>query len=140
MKKVQQEGKVKHLGLSEVSIENIKSARQYFEVVSVQNMYSVDNRNWEPVLEYCKENNIAFIPWFPLNAGNVEAQEKIRQVASKHNATTHQVALNWLLHHADNILLIPGTSSVEHLEENMQTPELELTNEDMRILDSISPQ
>lgn len=140
LKKVQQEGKVKHLGLSEVSIENIKSARQYFEVVSVQNMYSVDNRNWEPVLEYCKENNIAFIPWFPLNAGNVEAQEKIRQVASKHNATTHQVALNWLLHHADNILLIPGTSSVEHLEENMQTPELELTNEDMRILDSISPQ
>ncbi|MDB5023764.1 MAG: aldo/keto reductase, partial [Mucilaginibacter sp.] len=140
LKKVQQEGKVKHIGLSEVSIENIKRAQQYFEVVSVQNMYSVDNRNWEPVLEYCKENNIAFIPWFPLNAGNVEAQEKIRQVASKHNATTHQVALSWLLHHADNILLIPGTSSVEHLEENMQTPELELTNEDMRILNSISPQ
>lgn len=140
LKKAQQEGKVKHLGLSEVSVENIKKAQQYFEVVSVQNMYSVDNRKWEPVLEYCKENNIAFIPWFPLNEGNVEAQDKIKQVADKHNATAHQVALSWLLHHADNILLIPGTSSVEHLEENMKTAELELTSGDIQILDSISPQ
>jgi pyridoxine 4-dehydrogenase len=140
LKKVQEEGKVKHIGLSEVSVENIKKAQQYFEVVSVQNMYSVDNRKWEPVLEYCKVNNIAFIPWFPLNAGNVEAQEKIKQIAQKHHATTHQVALSWLLHHADNILLIPGTSSVEHLEENMKTAALELTTGDIQILDSISPQ
>jgi pyridoxine 4-dehydrogenase len=140
LKKVQQEGKVKHIGLSEVSVENIKKAQQYFEVVSVQNMYSVDNRKWEPVLEYCKVNNIAFIPWFPLNAGNVEAQEKIKQIAQKHHATTHQVALSWLLHHADNILLIAGTSSVEHLEENMKTAALELTTGDIQILDSISPQ
>jgi len=140
LKKVQQEGKVKHIGLSEVTIENIKKAQQYFEVVSVQNMYSVDNRKWEPVLEYCKENNIAFIPWFPLNAGSVEVLEKIKQIAQKHNATTHQVALNWLLHHGDNILLIPGTSSVKHLEENMKSATLELTNEDMHVLDYISPQ
>jgi pyridoxine 4-dehydrogenase len=140
LKKVQQEGKVKHIGLSEVSIENIKKAQQFFDVVSVQNMYSVDNRKWEPVLEYCKENNIAFIPWYPLNAGNVEAQDKIKQIAEKHDATVHQVALNWLLHRADNILLIPGTSSVEHLEENMETTEVELTNGDMQVLDSISPQ
>jgi pyridoxine 4-dehydrogenase len=140
LKKVQQEGKVKHVGLSEVTIENIKKAQQYFDVVSVQNMYSVDNRKWEPVLDYCKDNNIAFIPWFPLNAGNVEALEKIKQVAQKHNATAHQVALSWLLHHADNILLIPGTSSVGHLEENMKSTTIELTNGDMHILDSISPQ
>ena len=89
-------------------------------------MYSVDNRKWEAVLEYCEENNIAFIPWFPLNAGNVDALDKIRQIAVKHNATTHQVALSWLLHHANNILLIPGTSSVAHLEENMKTADLEL--------------
>jgi pyridoxine 4-dehydrogenase len=138
--KVQQEGKVKHIGLSEVSVADIKKAQQYFDVVSVQNMYSVDNRKWEPVLEYCKENNIAFIPWFPLNAGNVDAEDKIKQVAEKHNATVHQVALSWLLHHADNILLIPGTSSVEHLEENMKTTEVELTSGDMQILNSISPQ
>ena len=140
LKKVQQEGKVKHIGLSEVNVNDIKKAQQYFNVVSVQNMYSVDNRKWEPVLEYCKENNIAFIPWFPLNAGNVEAQDKIKQVADKHNATVHQVALSWLLYHTDNILLIPGTSSVDHLEENMKTLELELTNGDMQILNSISPQ
>ncbi|MDB5137702.1 MAG: aldo/keto reductase [Mucilaginibacter sp.] len=138
LKKIQKEGKVKHIGLSEVSVDDIKKAQRYFEVVSVQNMYSVDNRKWEPVLEYCIENNIAFIPWFPLNAGNVDALEKIKQIAQKHNATTHQVALNWLLHHADNILLIPGTSSVKHLEENMKTIELELTTGDIHLLDSIS--
>jgi pyridoxine 4-dehydrogenase len=140
LSKVQQEGKVKHIGLSEVNVADIKKAQQYFDVVSVQNMYSVDNRKWEPVLEYCKENNIAFIPWFPLNAGNVEAQDKIKQIAEKHSATVHQVALSWLLHHADNILLIPGTSSVEHLEENMKTTEVELTSGDIQILNSISPQ
>ena len=140
LKKVQQEGKVKHIGLSEVSINDIKKAQQYFDVVSVQNMYSVDNRKWEPVLEYCKENNIAFIPWFPLNAGNIDALDKIKQIAQKHNATAHQVALSWLLHHADNILLIPGTSSVEHLEENMKTSGLELSTGDMQILNNISSQ
>jgi aryl-alcohol dehydrogenase-like predicted oxidoreductase len=140
LKYAQREGKVKHIGLSEVSVNQIKKAQQYFDVVSVQNMYSVDNRKWEPVLEYCKENNIAFIPWFPLNAGNIGAQEKISQIAQKHNATAHQVALSWLLHHADNILLIPGTSSVMHLEENMKTAALELTSGDLQILDKISPE
>lgn len=140
LKKVQQEGKVKHIGLSEVNVNDIKKAQQYFEVVSVQNMYSVDNRQWEPVLEYCQANNIAFIPWFPLNAGNVDASDKLNQIARKRNATVHQVALSWLLHHSDNILLIPGTSSVEHLEENMKASELELSSGDMYVLDSISPQ
>lgn len=140
LKNAQQEGKIKHIGLSEVTVENIKEAQKYFDVVSVQNMYSVDNRKWEPVLEYCRDNNIAFIPWFPLNAGNVDALDKIKQIAIKHNATTHQVALSWLLHHASNILLIPGTSSVAHLEENMKTAELELSNGDIQVLDSISVQ
>lgn len=140
LKKVQQEGKVKHIGLSEVNVSDIKKAQQYFEVVSVQNMYSVDNRQWEPVLEYCQANNIAFIPWFPLNAGNVDASDKLNQIAQKRNATVHQVALSWLLHHADNILLIPGTSSVEHLEENMKAAEVELSSGDMYMLDSISSQ
>jgi aryl-alcohol dehydrogenase-like predicted oxidoreductase len=138
LKQAQADGKIKHIGLSEVSVADIKKAQGYFEVVSVQNMYSVDNRKWEPVLDYCMENNIAFIPWFPLNAGNVDALEKIKQVAQKHNATTHQVALSWLLHHADNILLIPGTSSVKHLEENMKTTSLELTAGDIQVLSSLS--
>src|SRR6201994_2974507 len=138
LKKVQQEGKVKHIGLSEVSVKDIKKAQQYFEVVSVQNMYSVDNRKWEPVLDYCKENNIAFIPWFPLNAGNVDALEKIQKVAEKYDATTHQVALSWLLHHADNILLIPGTSSVDHLEQNMKVSSIKLSAEEMQELNGLT--
>ncbi|HWZ15177.1 MAG TPA: aldo/keto reductase [Mucilaginibacter sp.] len=140
LQRAQQQGLVKHIGLSEVDVDAIKKAQEFFEVVSVQNMYSVDNRKWEHVLQYCKAHNIAFIPWFPLNAGNVASQEKLKQIADRHQATVHQVALSWLLNHADNILLIPGTSSVAHLEENMQAIKLELTDEDTQMLNSISPQ
>jgi aryl-alcohol dehydrogenase-like predicted oxidoreductase len=139
LKQAQLDGKIKHIGLSEVDIEDIRKAQEFFEVVSVQNMYSVDNRKWEGVLEYCEENNIAFIPWFPLNAGNVAAQEKLQAVAEKHGATVHQVALSWLFNHSPNILLIPGTSSVEHLEENMKAASIVLDAEDIDELDGISP-
>lgn len=138
LKKAQQEGQIKHIGLSEVGVDDIKKAQQYFEVVSVQNMYSVDNRKWEEVLDYCNANNIAFIPWYPLNAGNVEALEVIRKVAARHQATTHQVALSWLLQHSGNILLIPGTSKVSHLEENMKTAAIELSTEDIEQLNQLS--
>lgn len=138
LQQAQQEGKIKHIGLSEVSVEDIKKAQQFFQVVSVQNMYSVDNRKWEPVLDYCKAQNIAFIPWFPLNAGNVKAVEVIKQVADKHQATVHQVALSWLLHHANNILLIPGTSKAAHLEDNLKAENIELNTEDLDKLDQIS--
>src|ERR1700743_1741534 len=140
LQKAQQEGKIKHIGLSEVSVDDIKKAQEFFEVVSVQNMYSIDNRKWEPVLDYTKEQNIAFIPWFPLNAAKVNEQEKLQKFADKYNATVYQVALSWLLHHADNILLIPGTSSVSHLEENMRSIDVALTEGDMAILDSITAQ
>ena len=140
LKQAQNEGKVKHIGLSEVDVDTIKKAQEFFEVASVQNMYSVDNRKWEHVLQYCKAHNIAFIPWFPLAGGNVTAQEKLKSVAEKHGASVHQVALNWLLNHSPNILLIPGTSSVEHLEENLKSVTLELDEADIRDLNSISAQ
>ncbi|HTB30863.1 MAG TPA: aldo/keto reductase, partial [Bacteroidia bacterium] len=140
LQQAQQEGLIKHIGLSEVDVDTIKKAREFFEVASVQNMYSVDNRKWEHVLQYCKAHDIVFIPWFPLNAGNVASQDLLKQIAEKHNATVHQVALNWLLNHSDNILLIPGTSSIAHLEENMQAISLELTDDDIRDLNSISAQ
>jgi len=140
LQSAQQEGLIKHIGLSEVDVDVIKKAQEYFEVVSVQNMYSVDNRKWERVLQYCKAHQIAFIPWFPLNAGNVASQDKLKQVADKHDASVHQVALSWLLNHSDNILLIPGTSSVEHLEENMGAASLELDEADTKLLNSINPQ
>jgi pyridoxine 4-dehydrogenase len=129
---VQEEGLVKHIGLSEVSVEDIKRAEEYFEVVSVQNMYSVDNRKWESVLKYCEDTGKAFIPWFPLNAGNVESMQKVEKVAKEVGATTHQTALAWLLHHSPNILLIPGTSSVAHLEENVQAEKISLTPEQLK--------
>jgi aryl-alcohol dehydrogenase-like predicted oxidoreductase len=132
---VQEEGLVKHIGLSEVSVEDIKQAEEYFEVVSVQNMYSVDNRKWESVLEYCEQTNKAFIPWYPLNAGNVESMKKIEEVAKEVGATPHQVALSWLLHHSPNILLIPGTSSVSHLEENIKAELISLTPAQLKKLE-----
>jgi pyridoxine 4-dehydrogenase len=138
LKKAQEEGKIKHIGLSEVTVENIKQAQQFFEVTTVQNMYAVDNRKWESVLTYCEEQNIAFIPWFPLSAGNVTAQEKLQMVARKKGVSVHQVALSWLLHHSDRILLIPGTSSVAHLEENVKAGEIELTDDEMELLNKIA--
>jgi aryl-alcohol dehydrogenase-like predicted oxidoreductase len=132
---VQDEGLVKHIGLSEVSVEDIKKAEEYFEVVSVQNIYSVDNRKWESVLKYCEETGKAFIPWFPLNAGNVDSMQKAEKVAAEIGATTHQVALSWLLHHSPNILLIPGTSSVAHLEENVQAEKISLTPEQLKSME-----
>lgn len=137
LQKVQEQGMVKHIGLSEVSVEQIKQAEKFIKIVSVQNMYSVDNRKWESVLDYCKEKGIAFIPWYPLNAGNVHALEKLNEVGKKYNATAHQIALSWLLHHADNILLIPGTSKVKHLEENYKAADIQLSIEDMHLLQSL---
>ena len=134
LQKAQQEGKIKHIGLSEVSVDDINKAQQYFKVVSVQNMYSADNRKWEPVLEYCNANKIAFIPWYPMGGGDTKKLEILKNIATRHNATLHQVALSWLLHHSNNILLIPGTSSVTHLEENMKSTSIELTESDMKEL------
>ena len=137
LQKAQAAGKIKHIGLSEVTIDQVKKAQAFFEVVSVQNMYSVDNRKWDEVLNYSTQNNIAFIPWYPLNAGNVNSLEILQEVAKKHRATAQQIALAWLLQRADNILLIPGTSKLTHLEENLQSASIELDEEDLEKLDKI---
>jgi len=126
---VQEEGLVKHIGLSEVSVEDIKKAEEYVEVVSVQNKYSQDYRKWESVLEYCEQTGKAFIPWNPLNAGNLDNMQTVERVAGRLGVTPHQLALSWLLYHSPNNLLIPGTSSVRHLEENMEAEKIELNDE-----------
>jgi aryl-alcohol dehydrogenase-like predicted oxidoreductase len=137
LQKAQQDGLVKHIGLSEVDVDQIKKAQEFFPVVSVQNMYSVDNRKWEPVLDYTREQGMAFIPWYPLAGGNAEALKALDQIAQKHGATPQQIALSWLLHHSPNILLIPGTSKVNHLEENVKTADISLSAEDMATLDKV---
>jgi len=134
----QQQGKIRHLGLSEVSVEEIRQAQQFFKVVSVQNRYSVLDRQWEPVLEYCKSEGIAFIPWFPIGGGMTPMTEKLQAIAERKQVTMHQLALSWLLHHSNNILLIPGTSSLHHLEENVSAATIALDERDMKELDSLS--
>lgn len=138
LQQIQEEGLVRHIGLSEVRVEQIRRAQEYVKIVSVQNKYSVDNRGWEEELHFCREHNLAFIPWYPLSAGNVEALEKLKRVADRHDASVHQLALSWLLHHAPNILLIPGTSKVKHLAENVQAASLSLSEEDLRELETIA--
>ncbi len=134
LRKAQEEGLIKHIGLSEVSIADIEKAKEFVKVVSLQNKYSIVYRNWEKELEYCKVHDIAFIPWNPINAGNILFVEKLNELAARHNARPQQVALSWLYHHAPNILLIPGTSSVEHLKENVQAANIVLTEHEMNEL------
>lgn len=138
LKQAQQEGLIRHIGLSEVSIDDIKLAREFVDIVSVQNKYSIVFRQWEPELQYCAKEGIAFIPWNPINAGNILYVELLKEVADKHNATMQQVALSWLYHHSPNILLIPGTSKVAHLHENMLAPSVILTEEEIVSLGNVA--
>lgn len=132
LQEAQQQGKIRHIGLSEVGIDQIEEAKQYFDVVSVQNMYNFGEQRWNDVLKYCEQNNIAFIPWFPLNAGNVAAENAIKKVAQRHSATDYQIALAWLLAASPVMLPIAGTSSVKHLEENVKAATIKLTDEDLQ--------
>src|SRR5579863_1126301 len=127
-------GKIKYVGLSEVDIHDIERARKVLPIVSVQNLYNLGNRKWEKVLDYTAKENIAFIPWYPLASGPHKLQDSIGRIASKYRATTAQIALAWLLKRSENILLIPGTSSLEHLKENMDSVKIKLNNEDFRTL------
>ena len=127
LKKMQDEGKIRHIGLSEVKPAEIDQARKTIPVVSVQNMYNLGDRNHEDTLQYCEKNNLAFIPWFPVAAGKLARPGgPLDEAARKHHATVAQLALAWLLHHSKVILPIPGTSSVQHLEENTAAARLKL--------------
>ncbi|SEL61028.1 Predicted oxidoreductase [Chitinophaga rupis] len=127
-------GKIRFVGLSEVNIEQIERAEKVLPIVSVQNLYNLGNRQWEEVLDYTTRRNMAFIPWFPLASGPESMADKINKIADAHNATTAQIALAWLLQRAENILLIPGTKSIGHLDENMKAAEIELSAEEFEEL------
>jgi len=137
LKELQDEGKVRHLGLSEVTVEEIKAAQEVFEVTTVQNLYNLANRGAEEVLDYCEDQGIGFIPWFPLAAGDLaQPGGPLAEAAERHDATPGQVALAWLLHRSPVLLPIPGTGSVEHLEENVAAAELELDDDEFAALDA----
>jgi pyridoxine 4-dehydrogenase len=135
LKDLQAEGKIKYIGLSEVSVRQIQHAQTIVPIVSVQNRYSVADRGSEDVLEYCEKQSMAFIPWFPLAAGQLSGGDSpIRRVAEQWKATPSQVALAWLLSRSPVILPIPGTSRVEHLEENVAAAGLKIDEKKMREL------
>jgi len=129
LKKLQDEGKIRHIGLSEVKPSEIEKARKTIRVVSVQNLYNISNRAHEDTLHYCEQNNLAFIPWFPVAAGKLaQPGGLLDETAKKHHASVAQLAIAWLLHRSKVMLPIPGTSSVRHLEENLGAAKLKLDN------------
>ena len=129
LKELQQAGKIRHVGLSEVSVKEIEHARKILPIVSVQNLYNLGNRQSEAVLDYCAKHQLGFIPWFPLAAGDMaKAGGALAQAAEKHRATLSQLALAWLLHRSPVMLPIPGTSSSAHLRENMGAAAVQLTD------------
>ncbi len=137
LQEFQREGLVRHIGLSEVSTEEVERARGFVPIVSVQNRYNISDRKWEDEVEYSERNHMAFIPWFPLSAGSLEEGGALDRVAQRHGATLYQIALAWLLAHSPAMLVIPGTSSVSHLEENIAAAEIRLSDEDVRELDAV---
>ncbi|HEY7396277.1 MAG TPA: aldo/keto reductase [Gemmatimonadaceae bacterium] len=132
------EGLVRHLGLSEVDVGAVERARKVVPVVSVQNKYNLIDRQWDDVVDHCERNHLAFIPWFPLDAGVIgsksRGEDALERVASRHEATPRQVALAWLLARSPAMLIIPGTSKAKHVEENIMAAALELNDDDLRAL------
>lgn len=133
---LKREGKIRMVALSNVTQEHIERARRIVPIVSVQNRYSFADREWDYVVNYCERNGIVFIPWFPLGAGRI-AGEILNQVAQAHHAAPTEVALAWLLRRSPMILPIPGTSSIEHLEQNIAAASLQLSDEEYHKLASV---
>jgi len=128
LKKLRREGKIRHIGLSEVSVDEIRQARKIVLIVSVQNLYNFGNRQSEAVLDYCTKHRLGFIPWFPLAAGKMSGPgSPLAKAAQRHGVTVSQLALAWLLHRSPVVLPIPGTASLAHLKENMGAATLKLT-------------
>jgi aryl-alcohol dehydrogenase-like predicted oxidoreductase len=137
MKKLQEQGKIRHIGLSEVKPHEIEQARKVVEIVSVQNRYNISDRGHEDVLDYCTKHKIAFIPWFPVAAGKLaQPGGKLDNVAKAHKATVSQLSIAWLLHHSPVMLPIPGTSSIKHLEENVAAADVTLTDAEWKEIEN----
>jgi pyridoxine 4-dehydrogenase len=138
-RELQDEGKVRHIGVSEVSVAELEQARGIVDIVSVQNLYNLTNRQSQDVLDHSTEHGIAFIPWFPIATGDLAAPDSpVADIARELDATPSQVALAWLLHTSPVVLPIPGTKSVEHLTENLGAAQLRLSDEDMARLDALA--
>jgi aryl-alcohol dehydrogenase-like predicted oxidoreductase len=138
LKKMQEAGKIRHIGLSEVSAEEIDRARKVLPIVSVQNQYNIGNRKWEKTLTYCEKEGLGFMPWSPIGGNRGLKDNALEAAARDYHASVVQLALAWLLHRSPAMLPIPGTSSVAHLEENMAAAKLKLTAEDWKRVDALA--
>jgi pyridoxine 4-dehydrogenase len=129
------EGKIRHIGLSEINVDQLKAAQEITEIVSVQNMYNLSSRGSEPLLDFATEQGVAFIPWFPLAAGPLAAPDgPLQRIAADHGASAGQLALAWLLKRSPVMLPIPGTSKVPHLEENVAAAEITISDDEFETL------
>jgi pyridoxine 4-dehydrogenase len=137
IKDLQKQGKIRHIGLSEVSPEEIDRAKKTVEIVSVQNLYNLSDRQHEKALQYCEKHNLGFIPWFPVAAGKLARTGGPLDVAAKrHDNTVAQLSIAWLLHHSPVMLPIPGTSSVDHLEENINSAAVSLSADEWKAIEN----
>lgn len=136
IQKLQQQGKILHVGLSEVKPKEIDQARKVIDIVSVQNQYNLGDRQHEDVVDYCTQHQLGFIPWFPVAAGKLAREGgPLDAAAKRHNATVAQLSLAWLLHRSPVMLPIPGTSSVKHLEENIAAASLKLSDQEWKAIE-----
>src|SRR3954465_14710436 len=139
LKELQEQGKIRHIGLSEVSVDQLEAAREIVDIVSVQNLYNLTTRQSQDVLDYATAENIAFIPWFPIATADLAPPDSpVADIAGELGATPSQVALAWLLQKSPVVLPIPGTKSVDHLTENLAAATLMLSDEDMQRLDALA--
>lgn len=141
LKRFQEEGKIKNIGLSEVTLEQLKAAEKIAKIATVQNEYNVIVRKHEELLDYCTETGIVFVPWFPLgglSGGADDVEEKLRAMAQKYQAAPQQIALAWLLKRSPIMAPIPGTLSIDHLRTNLQSAGIELSDEDFRLLTNMT--
>ncbi|HTD55084.1 MAG TPA: aldo/keto reductase [Silvibacterium sp.] len=137
IKELQKQGKIRHIGLSEVVPADIERAKKTVAIISVQNLYNLTERKYESTVEYCEQNNVGFIPWFPVAAGALARPGgPLDTAAKRHKATVAQLSLAWLLHRSSAMLPIPGTSSLEHLEENVAAAAVELTPDEWEAIES----
>ena len=139
LKKLQDEGKIRHIGLSEVDVDQVKQAQEVATIATVQNLFNLTDRSAEALLDYSTEQGIGFIPWFPLATGNlVKDRGPLAELSKEHGATPSQLALAWLLKRSPVMLPIPGTSSIDHLEDNVGAADIQLTDEQFAALDQVA--
>ncbi|MCC7666126.1 aldo/keto reductase [Liquorilactobacillus satsumensis] len=137
LRDMQAEGKIKHIGLSQVSVQQLEEAQKIVPIVSVQNRYNLVDRADEDVLHYAEQHHLAFIPWFPLATGKLAADQRLQQIAAKYDVGPAQIALAWLLKTSEVVLPIPGTKSVVHALENLKAQEIELSEEELNDLNEL---